>query len=263
MAVTLLGCTNILLGLVGLASAGAIGYFNASYLIKVAEAQKKQSQSDWTPPTDEKGNPKLGGPAAPPREIKAAPPLVRPAPVLENPVGYFRDRQRYLLLQEATYEIYAIGGSLIAVVLALVLLASGAGLLALRKGGRILALLFAVLGPLAAAGSVAYATQSIIPEVERWERGRALVYRGLGEEPTKPDAVTVVWVHEGLNLAIGVGYALIMGCVLLMPGVRGAFKGPPAPLPSPADPDTVPSPADPDTAVPNLPETLPPQAPTT
>jgi len=148
----------------------------------------------------------------------------RPSMLSESPHRYFRERQRFLIRQIATYELYVLAFVPLAALLAMLLIGSGIGLRRMNSAGRRLAICYALLAPLVLGGSAAYNFVIVVPELERWETYRESCFRYLNEQPPPQSAVQVAYAGEALLLFFGIVWPLVLLGALSRPSVGQMFR---------------------------------------
>lgn len=231
-AVTLVAVLNILLGLLALAGAGLQGYTTYQLRPKTEATAVPEPPPPADPNAAPKGPPRLGGMPALPPPPKNAPPPAEPT-YATDPVGIAREHQRFLFVQDGTFELFSAGLVGVLALNGLVLVSSGIGLLGLRPFARTIMFLFLMWSTAVAVGAGWYAQTFAIPGTQRWESERAVVVRDKLLTPTQTAQALAV-----TGLVLGVGYPLFACLILMLPRSRAGFQSvpkPPAPEPGPFD----------------------------
>ena len=230
--ITLIAISNLLLGLLGAGALAATAYVDFTQFTRPPK---------FPPPPEpavnpNQGAPKMMGPPAlpPPPKEPAIIEIPRPKEPRANPVGYFRDRQRYLIRQVITYELYVMALVPLSAILVVLLWGSSFGLLAMRPYGRKVAIWFSLLAPLVLGISAAYCFRYVVPDLRSWDEHRSYLYRGLGEEPPPQMSVKLVYAVEGVSLLLGVVYPLLLLWTMRRPSIRAAFQPTSTPTPTPS-----------------------------
>ena len=111
--------------------------------------------------------------------------------------------------------------------LAVLMIASGIGLLMFRPWGRLTAIAYAVLSILITAAFVVWYLAAVVPAVVAF--GREIAATGGREAEAMELTIQAAYIGGPLVASLSAAYPVVVLLVLLRPSVRAAFRGEPVP----------------------------------